>query len=137
MSYHAAYMRALCLAFVICAIAAFAADRDLAGGYAGQWKSNTSGNGGALRFTLGKAGNSWKSTASVAVNGNDLTCAMRTVKVGDASVELVYEFDVDNTPLRTTQKGDWKGGEFQGTYQTTTLDGEMVDAGTWTAKSGK
>ena len=37
------------------ALAGFCADRDLAGRYTGEWKSNSSGNGGALHMTLDAA----------------------------------------------------------------------------------
>jgi hypothetical protein len=115
-------------------VAAFAADTGLVGGYAGEWKSGSSGNGGPIRFVLENTGGAWKSTASFSLDGTEVPCTMRTVKIADNKIELVYEFEVQGTVLRSTQKGEWKDGEFHGTYETATADGQGIDAGTWSAK---
>ena len=124
-----------CLLF----FAAFAADRDMGGRYAGEWKSTASGNGGAIRFSLeAAAGGGWKSELSFALAGADVKTSMREVKLQDGKIELVYDFDVQGASLRSRVKGDWNGTAFSGNYVTTLTDGsEGVDGGTWNAAKGK
>ena len=127
-------MRIVLMGMLLLLAAAFAADTNLAGGYAGEWKSGASGNGGPLRFVLENAGGDWNGSAAFALDGTDVPCTMRTMKIADNKIEQVYEFEVQGTVLRSTQKGEWKDGEFRGTYETATVDGQGVDAGTWSAK---
>jgi hypothetical protein len=127
-------MRTFLLGLVLLLATAFAADRDLAGGYTGEWKSGASGDGGAIRFTLEPAGDAWKGTVSFTMAGTEVPCTMRTVKLKDGKVELVYDFDVQNTGLRSTVTGNWNATEFRGTYETAVVDGQGADAGTWSAK---
>jgi len=128
-------MRRVLLGVTLLVAAAFAADRDLAGGFAGEWKSGASGNSGAIHFTLENEGGTWKSTFVFALDGADVPCTMRSVKLQDGKVELVYDAEVQNTVIRNTVKGEWTGAEFRGTYAAATADGnEVVDTGTWTAK---
>ncbi len=131
-------MRRVLFAVVLLMAAAFAADRDLAGGFAGEWKSGNSGNSGTIHFTLENSGGTWKSTFGFVLDGAEVPCTMRTVKVQEGKVELVYDSDVQSTVIRTTAKGEWTGAEFHGTYATATADAnEVVDSGTWTAKRTK
>lgn len=126
-------MRSFFIGLVLLLATAFAADRDLAGGYAGEWKS-ASGNGGAIRFTLEPAGDGWKGTAAFSLDGAEVPCKIRTAKLQDGKIELVYDFELQNTGLRSTQKGTWNASEFRGTYETATVEGQAVDSGTWSAK---
>jgi hypothetical protein len=131
-------MRTIMMAAMLLAAALWAADKDLEGGYAGEWKSGASGNGGAIRFTLEPAGSAWKGTVVFALDGTDVPCTMRSVKLQDGKVELVYDFDVQNYSLRSKVSGAWNGSEFRGAYETTSVDGsQSVDAGTWSAKRTK
>src|SRR5690349_11884527 len=84
--------------------AAFAADRDLAGRYAGEWKSGASGNGGAIRLTLEAAGGGWKSEVTFALDGADVKTTMREVKVQDGKIELAYDFEVQGVTARSRIK---------------------------------
>ena len=130
-------MRTVLLGMLFLLVVAFAVDTDLAGGFAGEWKSASSGNGGAIRFTLENAGGAWKSTVAFGLDGAEVQCAMRSVKLQDGKVELVYDFEVQGIALRSTVKGDWNGTEFRGGYETTTPDGSGVDSGSWSAKRKK
>jgi hypothetical protein len=127
-------MRTILFGMVLLFATAFAADRDLAGGYVGEWKSGASGNAGAIRFTVESAGDAWKGTAAFSLDGAEVPCTIRTLKLQDGKIELVYDFEIQNTGLRSTQKGTWSGSEFRGTYETATVDGQGVDSGTWSAK---
>ena len=128
-------MRTVLFGMLLLLAAAFAADRDLAGGYTGEWQSKSSGNSGTIRFTLEPAGDAWKGTAGFALDGSEVACTVRTLKVQDGKIELSYDFVIQDLALRSTQKGEWKAGEFHGTYETTTADGsQAIDAGTWSAK---
>jgi hypothetical protein len=127
-------MRTFLLGLLLLLATAFAADRDLAGGYIGEWKSGSSGNGGAIRFTLEPAGDARKGTVSFSLDGAEVPCTIRTLKLQDGKIELVYDFEVQNTGLRSSLKGTGTASEFRGTYETATADGQGVDAGTWTAK---
>jgi len=128
------FMRTLLLGMVFLLAAAFAADSDLAGAYAGEWNSGSSGNGGAIRFALENSGGAWKGTVSFSLDGAEVPCTMRTVKLQDGKVELVYDFALQGISLRSAVKGEWKDKEFRGTYETTTSDGSAVDSGSWSAK---
>jgi hypothetical protein len=125
-------LRYICLLLAV--FAAFGAG-DFAGTYTGEWKSDGSGNGGAIRFTLTPAsGGPWKSDLTFGLDGGDVKTIMREVKVEDDKIELVYDFDVQGTTLRSHIKGQWNGTAFKGSYQTTTPTGSAaVDSGSWSA----
>jgi hypothetical protein len=127
-------MRTFLLGLVLLLATAFAADRDLAGGYTGEWKSGASGDGGAIRFTLESAADVWKGTVSFTLAGAEVPCTIRTLKLQDGKFELIYDFELQNTGLRSSLKGTGTATEFRGTYETTTSDGQGVDSGTWSAK---
>jgi hypothetical protein len=120
---------------MLLAIAAAFGAVDLTGSYSGDWKSEASGNGGAIRFTLSApAGGAWKSDLAFGLDGSDVKTIMREVKVQDDKVELVYDFDVQGTTLRSHIKGQWNGTAFKGSYETTTPNGSAaVDSGSWSA----
>jgi len=132
-------MRQLTIGLLLAVFAGFAADPDLAGRYAGEWKSGASGNGGAIRLTLeSAAGGTWKSEVTFSLDGGDVKTTMREVKVQGAKIELAYDFDVAGLTARSRIKGEWDGKEFRGQYETTTVDGsQKVDAGTWNAARAK
>ena len=114
-----------------------AADTNLGGRYAGEWKSSASGSGGAIRFTLTNAG-TWKCDLSFTLDALDVPTTMREVKVQDNRVELTYDFDVEGTGLRSHVTGEWNGTAFRGKYQSGLSDGsQAVDEGTWSAEKAK
>ena len=118
------------LAFLI---AASAAAPGLAGKYVGEWKSNGSGNGGAIRFTLdGPHAEIWKAELSFVLDGADVPTVMRETKVGETKIELTYTFETQGATLQSHITGDWDGVAFKGKYDTT-VGGAPIDSGTWTA----
>lgn len=124
------------LLFVV--LAAFCADRDMAGRYTGEWKSTTSGNGGALRVTLetGPDG-SWKCESGFTIEGSDIKTVTQELKVQDSKLDVSYDFKVEGATLRSRMTGDWSGGTFKGRYQTKVVGGDTVDEGTWTVSRVK
>jgi len=119
--------------------AAFAADRDLAGGFVGEWKSVSTEYGGSIQFMLeAQAGGAWKCELTFALNDGEVKTVMREVKLQEGKIELVYDFDVQGTALRSRVRGEWDGMAFRGKYATTLADGSQdVDSGAWSASRKK
>jgi hypothetical protein len=132
-------MRQAIACLVLFIAGAVAADRDLAGKYMGEWKSASSGNGGAIRFTLAASdGGAWKSDLSFDLDGALVKTTMREVKLSEGKIELVYDFEVQGVTARSRVKGEWKGDGFRGNYETTLADGSQgLDGGSWSAARDK
>jgi hypothetical protein len=118
---------------------AFAADRDLAGRFAGEWKSASSENGGSIQFVLEPhEGAPWKCDLTFSLSGDEVKTVMREVKLQDGKIELTYDFDAQGVTLRSHVKGEWDGAAFRGKYETTVGDGsDQVDGGSWSASRKK
>src|ERR1051326_9577380 len=124
------------LTFLMMLLALFqvrAADRDLAGRFTGEWKSNGSGGGGAFRMKLDVTPESaWKWEVTFIYAGAEIKTTPRDVKVKDSKLEGSYDFDLQGFALRSQVTGEWKGKAFEGRNVTTTTDGSTgVDEGTW------
>src|SRR5271165_1449756 len=120
------------LAFMLLLSTALAADKDLAGSHAGQWKSTSSGNTGAIRFTLQPGdGGVWKCDLTFTYNGADIGGVMREVRVQESKIDITYDSEVEGTSVRVHLVGEWKGTEFQGKYDSALPDGSPADNGTW------
>jgi len=121
-------MRTLLFGMAFLLVSGFAADRDLAGSFAGDWKSGSGGSGGAIHFTLQESGGTWKSDGFT-LEGAEVPCKTVAVKMQDGKLLLAYDFEIQGYTLRSTVKGD---NGFTGTYDTATPDGsQAVDSGTW------
>ena len=133
------FMARLITVLLVLIAAAFAADRDLAGRFAGEWKSASSENGGAIQFALDpQEGAAWKCDLTFFLDSGEVKTVMREVKLQDGKLELAYDFDVQGTTLRSHIKGAWDGATFRGTYETTVSDGsQQVDSGSWSASRKK
>jgi hypothetical protein len=131
-------MRYIGILFVLLMIAS-GADRDLAGRYAGEWKSNSAGGGGAFRLSLESAPDGvWKLDVVFKYAGEDVKTIARQVKVDQSKLEASYDFDLLGNTLRSKITGELKGAAFDGHYQTTAVDGgAAVDEGTWSAARAK
>jgi len=132
-------MPRLLTAVLVLIVAAFAADRDLAGRFAGEWKSASSENGGTIQFVLDQQeGGVWRCALTFTLDGSDVKTVMREVKVQDGKIEVAYDFEVQGTTLRSRLKGEWDGGAFRGKYETTVSDGsQQIDNGSWSASIKK
>lgn len=118
-----------------CFMIASAADTDLAGRYAGEWKSSGSSGNGTFRIVLepGPAG-AWKCEVTFTFAGAEVKTIMREVKVEQSKLEAAYDFDLMGTALRSRINGEFKGNVFEGRYVTTPAEGgDAVDDGVWSA----
>ena len=114
------------------------ADRDLAGRYTGEWKSDASGNGGALRMMLEAAPDgTWKCETGFTLDGADIKTTTHQIKLQDSKLDVSYDFEVQGANLRSHMTGEWNGNAFKGRYETSVIDGDAVDAGTWSASRAK
>ena len=131
-------MRYITMLFVLLMIAT-AAGRDLAGHYAGEWKSNGSGGNGSFRLSLEAAPDvAWKCDVVFTFAGDDVKTIMRQIKVDQSKLDASYDFELMGNTLRSKITGELKGAAFDGRYQTTTVDGATaVDEGTWSAARAK
>jgi hypothetical protein len=130
-------MRRFSIWLVLLVLAGYGADRDLAGRYAGEWKSD-SGNGGAIRMTLEAATDgTWKCEASFTLDGADVKPTTHQIKLQDSKLDVSYDFDVQGANLRSHMTAEWNGSAFKGHYETTVIGGDAVDAGSWSASRAK
>jgi hypothetical protein len=116
----------------------YCADRDVAGRYTGEWKSKSSGNGGALHITLGAAPDgSWKCEADFTLDGAEIKTATHEIRLQDSKLDVSYDFEVQGANLRSRMTGEWDGSVFKGRYETSIIDGDTVDAGIWSVTRTK
>ena len=131
-------MRRFTIWLLLLVLAGYCADRDLAGRYTGEWKSDSSGNGGAIRMTLDAAPDgTWKCEAGFSLEGADIKTTTHQIKLQDSKLDVSYDFEVQGARLRSHMTGEWNGSVFKGRYETTVIDGDGVDAGTWSASRAK
>jgi hypothetical protein len=118
---------------------ATAAESDLTGKFAGDWKSNGGGGNGSFTLTLEPgAGGAWKCDVMFTFGGADVKTKIVEVKVDQSKLEAAYDFDLMGNTLRSRIKGELKAGKIEGTYQTTSPDGGTpVDDGVWNAAKAK
>ena len=116
-----------------------AADTGIAGRYTGEWKSDSSGNNGAVHMTIASgASNILTGEASFTITGEEVKTTVESVKFADSQLEMVYTFEIQGAALRTKHTGKWDGKAFTGRYMTTLQSsGDGVDAGTWNAARSK
>jgi hypothetical protein len=127
-------MRLIAILFLMFAAVSAAAAPDLAGRYAGEWKSNSAGGGGAFRLSLESGTGGWKCDVVFAYAGQDVKTVTKEVKVDGSKLDVSYDFDLAGNALRSHVTGELNGKSFEGKYQTTTVDGSAaVDDGTWNA----
>src|SRR5215510_7908688 len=133
------FMRRLPILLLLALFTLLGAADDFAGAYAGEWKSNSSGNGGTIHFKLNSSpSGGWTCDLTFGLEGSDVKTTMREVRVQDRKVELTYDFELQGAALRSKVKGEWKSSAFAGTFETSLVDGSAaVDSGTWNAARPK
>jgi hypothetical protein len=80
-------MRQLSLLFLL-AVLVSGADGDMAGRWAGDWKSANSGDGGTFHMLLDSTGGAWKCEITFALGGEDVKTTVRSVKVEQSKLEV-------------------------------------------------
>jgi len=128
-------MRCLSVLFLCSLLLVQAADSGIAGRYTGEWKSDSSGSGGATRMTIDEAS---KCEIVFSLAGEEVKTKMQSFKFENSQLDLAYDFEVQGVTARSKLTGKWDGTTFTGRYQTTLVDnGDSVDAGTWNASRRK
>ena len=132
-------MRYLFFILLICVVASSAAGVGIAGRYTGEWKSDSSGNNGAVHITIASGANdTLTGEASFTITGQEVKTVVESVKFSGAQLEMTYTFEIQGAALRTKHTGTWDGKILNGRYVTTLISsGEGVDAGTWNASPAK
>jgi hypothetical protein len=132
-------MRCLSLILLSSVLLIRAADTGMAGPYAGQWKSDSSGDGGTLQMALTAApGDAWKCDISFTLTGEEVKTKIQSFKFENSQLDVAYDFEVQGVIARSKLTGKWDGKSFTGRYQTTVVDsGDGLDAGTWNAARSK
>lgn len=131
-------MRRFTIWILLLGLSGFCADRDLAGSYSGEWKSNSSGGGGGYHMTLAAAPDgTWKCEAGFTLAGAEVKTTTHDIKLQDSKLDVSYDFEVQGANLRSRMTGEWNGSVFRGRYETSVIDGDAVDAGTWSASRAK
>ena len=131
-------MRRFTIWMLLVVLAGYGADRDLGGRYTGEWKSDSSGGGGAFHMTLEAAADgTWKCEAGFTFGGADIKTTTRQIKVQDSKLDVSYDFEIQGANLRSRMTGEWADSVFKGRYETIVIDGDAVDAGTWSASRAK
>jgi len=131
-------MRRVMMLVGMLALVAMCADRDLAGRYAGEWKS-ASGAGGAyeMRLAADRADGKWICEASFVYEGSQVKTQTHEISLKDSKIDVSYDFELQGASLRTRMTGEWNGNAFVGKYETSVVGGDGVDSGTWSAARAK
>jgi hypothetical protein len=110
-------------AVILAAALAFA--QSIAGSYKGTWAGAASG--GDFHLTVKSPTDA---QVGFTIEGKEVPCKILSLKIDGASMEMVYEFDLQGTKLQSATKGTLKGKTLEGTYTTSAGD-SPVDTGTW------
>ena len=105
--------------------AALAVAQSISGSYKGVWAGAASG--GDFHLTLhGPV----SAEVGFTIEGQEVPCKVISLKIDGASLEMVYEFELQGMKLQSATKGTLKGKTLEGTYTTSAGD-SPVDQGTW------
>jgi hypothetical protein len=114
---------------------ALAADPITAGKYAGKWEG-ASGASGDFLIALAQNGGTWKAEVSFKMGSEDVKCAVTSLNIEGAKIQVVYTFDLLGMKLESTIDGERSGAKVSGKYRTRSLaDNAAVDQGTWEASA--
>jgi hypothetical protein len=116
----------------LCAGLPVAADPVAAGKYTGKWEG-ASGASGDFHITLASAPEGkWTSEVLFSLGGQDVKCEVKSIRVEDSKLHMVYTFDLQGTQLESTIDGEMSGKKLGGKYKTRVVaDSSAVDEGTW------
>ena len=124
------------VACLLAAMLAAAGGNDIAGSYAGDWTSSSSGVSGRFHLTLASsADGKWQCEVTFSLDGEDVKTTVKSLKVEGAKLEVAYEFNIQGYDLRSTINGELRDKKLEGKYRTQAVaDGSPVDEGEWKAK---
>ena len=116
-----------------------AAGKDLAGRYTGEWKSNGAAGSGTIHISLQPQSDAaWKCDVGFNFQGDDVKTTIRACKLDESKLDASYDFELQGTALRSKITGHWNGKAFEGTYETSTVEGgDAIDDGSWNAAPAK
>jgi hypothetical protein len=122
-------MRIAALLMLVVPALIFAQDRITPGSFKGVWSGMA--GGGDFNLTVRADGQGGLGAdIKFTVEGQDVPSKITSIKVSGASIEAVYEFDLQGNKLQSAMKGTLKSKTLEGTYKTTAGD-SPVDEGTW------
>ncbi len=106
-----------------------------AGTYEGDWSSTVLAVRGSFRLSLSpKPGGDWNCEVMFTMGERKVETTIKSLKVGDATIDVSYEFDLGDSRLMSTIHGQLDGGKLEGKYSTKSVpDGTPADEGVWKA----
>ncbi|MDQ6678019.1 MAG: hypothetical protein M3Z09_12045 [Acidobacteriota bacterium] len=100
-----------------------------AGNYTGTWTSDASGSGGKLMLTFSGTD---LTQASFSYQGQDVKTKPVSLKIIGNQVDVIFEYDLNGSVLRSRMTGTLTGKTIKGKYQSANPDGSSpVDEGAW------
>jgi hypothetical protein len=112
-----------------------AADGVVPGKYSGKW-DGSSGASGEFLLALTRTGGDWKAEVSFTMGAEKVNCAVTSLRVDGAKVQVVYTFDLLGMKLESTIEGERSGAKLSGKYRTRSVaDNVPVDQGSWEASA--
>jgi hypothetical protein len=121
--------------FLLLAGLVFAAGYGLKPGrYMGKWEGSSAS--GKVEITItGTEGQPTSAEVVFTYEDQRVPTKLREFKAAGAAVEIVYDYDLGGTTLRSALKGEVKDKKVAGTYvATVATTGDSVDRGTWEAE---
>ena len=78
----------------------------------------------------------WQCEVMFTMGERKVETTVKTLRVGEKTIEVSYEFDLGDSRLMSTINGDLTDNKLEGRYQTKSVpDGTPVDEGVWKAVS--
>ncbi|HET8548174.1 MAG TPA: hypothetical protein VFL57_09230 [Bryobacteraceae bacterium] len=101
------------------------------GRYLGSWQGSSAG--GKLDITItGTEGQPLSAEVVFTYQDQRVTTKLREFKTAGAAIEIVYDYELGGSLLRSALKGEVKDKKIAGTYAATVANtGDSVDQGTW------
>jgi hypothetical protein len=127
--------RRVAVALLLLAGFAFAAGYGLKPGrYLGKWEGSSAS--GKVEITItGTDGQPTSADVVFTYQDQRVPTKLREFKAAGAAVEIVYDYDLGGTTLRSALKGEVSDKKVSGTYVASVANtGDSVDRGTWQAE---
>jgi hypothetical protein len=104
------------------------------GRYLGKWEGGSAS--GKLELTVtGTEGQPVSAEVVFTYQDQRVPTQLRVFKAAGAAIEIVYDYELGGTTLRSSLKGEVRDKKITGTYVATVANtGDGVDRGTWEAE---